>query len=317
MSAFDRLHPHLRHGIVHDLGWRALRPVQELAIDAVLDGCNVVVLAPTAGGKTEAALFPTLSRILTEASAPVSALYLCPIRALLNNQEGRVQAYARMVGLDAFKWHGDVGDAPKTRFRAAPTHLLMTTPESVEVMLMSPRTDARALFAGLQLVIIDEVHAFAGDDRGAHLAAVLERLTVFCGRDLQRVGLSATVGNPAVIGQWLQGSSKRPFRLVDPARGGAKPARALRVEFGDELQLASGIAGVARGKKSLVFVESRARAERVGQDLAGRGFDVFVHHSAVSRADRALPEEVIRLRAEAEQARITAKALREGSLNPQ
>ncbi|MBL8718641.1 MAG: DEAD/DEAH box helicase, partial [Myxococcales bacterium] len=103
MAGLERLHPHLQHAIIHDLGWRSLRAVQELTIDAILDGCNAVVLAPTAGGKTEAAIFPVLSRILTEELKPVSALYVCPIRALLNNQEDRLTSYARMVGLEVFK----------------------------------------------------------------------------------------------------------------------------------------------------------------------------------------------------------------------
>ena len=113
MAGLERLHPHLQHAIVHDLGWRSLRPVQELTIDAVLDGSNAVVLAPTAGGKTEASIFPVLSRVLTEDLKPVSALYVCPIRALLNNQEERLRSYARMVGLKIFKWHGDVSDSRK------------------------------------------------------------------------------------------------------------------------------------------------------------------------------------------------------------
>ena len=290
MTGLDRLHPHLQHAIVHDLGWRSLRPVQELTIDAILDGHNAVVLAPTAGGKTEAAMFPLLSRILSETLDPVAVLYICPIRALLNNQEERLSGYARMVGLEVFKWHGDVGDARKQRFRATPAHVLMTTPESLEVMMISERTDARALFKGLSAVVIDEVHAFAGDDRGAHLTALLERLVSLCGRDIQRIGLSATVGNPHVIGEWLQGSSRREFRLVDPPRPPAQ--RDLRVELCDDIgHAARGIAQVARGKKSLVFVESRAKAERVAEALGGSGVEVFIHHSSVSRADRALAEE--------------------------
>src|SRR4051812_46372845 len=120
MPGIERLHPHLQHAIVHDQGWRSLRPVQELTIDAVLDGDNAVDLAPTAGGKTEAAMFPILSRILSEELRPVAALYVCPIRALLNNQEERLQSYARMVGLDVFKWHGDVSDSRKRGFRDNP-----------------------------------------------------------------------------------------------------------------------------------------------------------------------------------------------------
>jgi ATP-dependent Lhr-like helicase len=289
-TGFFRLHPNLQHALVNDLGWRSLRPVQELAVDAILDGCNAVILAPTAGGKTEASVFPLLSRILTEELTPVSVLYVCPIRALLNNQETRISEYARMVGLDAFKWHGDVGDAKKEGFRRRPAQILMTTPESLEVMMISAKTDARALFAGLSAVIIDEVHAFAGDDRGAHLASLLERLGAFTDKDIQRIGLSATVGNPLTIGQWLQGSSKRPFRLVDPPK--PKAERDLRIEYCDDIgQAAAGIAHLARGKKSLVFVESRAKAERVAQSLAGSSVEVFIHHSSVSRSDRALAEE--------------------------
>lgn len=290
MAGLDRLHPHLQHAIVNDLGWRDLRPVQSMTIDAVLDGANAVVLAPTAGGKTEAAIFPVLSQILTEQRPPVCALYVCPIRALLNNQEERLRQYARMVGLEVFKWHGDVSASVKARFRREPAHILMTTPESIEVMLISAKTDARALFGGLGTIIVDEVHAFAGDDRGAHLVSILERLTVFCDRDVQRIGLSATVGNPQVIGRWLQGSSRRPFRLVDPPRPPAE--RQLRIDYAEDIaDAARGIAQLARGKKSLVFVESRSRAEKVAQALDGSGVEVFIHHSSVSRDDRTLAEE--------------------------
>lgn len=290
MSGIDRLHPHLQHAIIHDLGWRSLRAVQELTIDAVLDGCNAVVLAPTAGGKTEAAIFPLLSRILSEDLKPVAVLYICPIRALLNNQEERLQAYARMVGLQVFKWHGDVADARRQRFRQSPAHVLMTTPESLEVMMISERIDAQSLFSGLSAVVIDEVHAFSADDRGAHLASLLERLSAFCGRDIQRIGLSATVGNPHVIGEWLRGSSQRSFRLVDPPR--LKSKRHLHIELCAGIaEAAKGIGQLARGKKSLVFVESRSKAERVAHALSGSGVEVFIHHSSVSRADRTQAEE--------------------------
>ena len=289
MAGFARLHPHLQHAIIHDLGWRSLRPVQELTIDAVLDGCNAVVLAPTAGGKTEASIFPVLSRVLTENLKPVSVLYVCPIRALLNNQEERLQSYARMVGCEVFKWHGDVSDSRKKMFRETPAHILMTTPESLEVMMISARTDAKTLFSRLSAVIIDEIHAFAADDRGAHLASLLERLVTLTGRDIQRIGLSATVGNPHVIGEWLQGSSNRPFRLVDPPK--PKAQRDLRLELCADIgEAALAIGHIARGKKSLVFVESRSKAEKVAHALAGTGVEVFIHHSSVSRADRTLAE---------------------------
>ncbi len=304
-AAFERLHPTLRHAIVHELGWRSLRPVQDLAIHAILDGDNVVVLAPTAGGKTEASIFPTLSGILSlrgeeedTREEQVRVLYVCPIRALLNNQEERIQGYASMVGLRAFKWHGDVAASQKKAFKREPASVLMITPESLEVMLISDQTDTVSLFGHLHAVIVDEIHAFAADDRGAHLVSILERLNRFCERDLQRIGLSATVGNPAKIGEWLQGSSERGFALVDPPKPPAE--RDLHVDLFEDLDdAARAIGAQGTGKKSLVFVESRAEAERTAAAMSGPGaanplqreLQVFVHHSAVSRGDRQLAEQ--------------------------
>ena len=216
MSAFERLSAALQYQVVNTLGFRDLRPVQLRAIDALMDGKNAVVLAPTAGGKTEAAFFPLLSQMDTEDWRPVSVLYLSPIRALLNNQEDRVSKYAALIGRRAFKWHGDTGQSARNRFLTEPADILLITPESLEAMLMSTRVPTREVFEGLRAVIIDEVHAFADDDRGAHLSALLERLTRFCGKDLQRIGLSATVGNPQEILRWLQGSSKRECIIVTP-----------------------------------------------------------------------------------------------------
>ena len=116
MSAFERLTPALQYQVTNTLGFRELRPVQLLTIDAVLDGKNCVVLAPTAGGKTEAAFFPLLSRMDGEGWNAVSVIYLSPIRALLNNQESRISRYAETIGRRAFKWHGDTSQGERKKF---------------------------------------------------------------------------------------------------------------------------------------------------------------------------------------------------------
>src|SRR6476659_4195751 len=211
--SFDRLHPALQHHIVNSLGWRSLRSLQERAIDPLIEGKHALLLGPTAGGKTEAAVFPLLSRMLTERWSGLSLLYVCPLRALLNNLEFRLQRYASYGGRRAAMWHGDVGDAARRAILADPPDVLLTTPESLEVMLVTPRVEHQTLFSGIQAVVIDEVHAFAGDDRGWHLLAVLERIMRLAGRDIQRVGLSATVGNPDELLEWQVGSSRGP-RLV-------------------------------------------------------------------------------------------------------
>jgi len=285
MSGFDRLAGALQYQIVNTLGWDELRPVQAQTIDGVLDGDNCVVLAPTAGGKTEAAFFPLLSRMSQEDWRPVSVVYLSPIRALLNNQEDRVSRLAGMLGRRAFKWHGDVGQGPRTRFLREPADILLITPESIEAMLLSSKISARELFVGLRAVIIDEIHAFADDDRGAHLAALLERLTRYSGRDVQRIGLSATVGNPAEIVRWVQGSSERASRVVDP--GGARAVPDLSIDYVASLENAAKVVQALHpGKKRLVFTESRQQTEALGKRLTELGVLTYVIHGSLSVAAR-------------------------------
>ncbi len=286
MSGFDRLGSALQYQIANTLGWSNLRPVQTQTIDAVLDGKNCVVLAPTAGGKTEAAFFPLLSAMDASDWRPVSVIYLSPIRALLNNQVDRIARLGGMVGRRAFKWHGDVGQSERRRFLREPTDILLTTPESLEAMLMSKRVPSRDLFGGLQAVVIDEVHAFAADDRGAHLSAILERLVRFCGRDVQRIGLSATVGNPDEILRWVQGSSHRNGFVVDP--GGAKKRADLSIDYVGGLENAAQvIRALHPGRKRLVFVDSRRKAEELGKLLARIDVVTFVTHGSLSASQRA------------------------------
>lgn len=290
VSVFSKLAPRLQQAIVARLNWSRLRPVQELAGEALLSGQNAVILAPTAGGKTEAAMFPTLSNLVNREPAGVGAIYVAPIKALLNNQEDRLGLYTEMVGLRRFVWHGDTTTNDRKAFLADPAELLMTTPESLEVMLVSPKIDAGALFGDLQMVVIDEVHAIAGTDRGAHLMSVIERIRRLSRHDIQRVGLSATVGNPSEILEWLRGTSEREGVVVDPPK---QPTRRqlLIVHEPDQTQIAVAAAQLAQGNKSLFFCQSRATTEAVAETMRRAGTRVFVHHSAVSKEERLLAEQ--------------------------
>jgi ATP-dependent Lhr-like helicase len=279
VSVFARFAPRLQQAVVSRLGWSSLRPVQEEAGEALLAGDNAIILAPTAGGKTEASMFPTLSQLVEDGPVGVGALYVAPIKALLNNQADRLGLYTEMVGLRRFVWHGDTQQHARRQFLQEPTELLMTTPESLEVMLVSRRVDEHKIFADLRTVIIDEVHALAGSDRGAHLMSVLERLARISKHDVQRIGLSATVGNPKAILAWLQGSSRRPGRVIDPPK---QPGRRqlLVVHRPDLAELSRDAARISRGQKSLFFCQSRSTTEAVAEYMRRAGTAVFVHHSA-------------------------------------
>jgi len=289
VDAFDRLSPALQYQVVNSLGWTGLRPVQEQATRAILDGRNCVVLAPTAGGKTEAAFFPLLSLADTEDRRATSVLYIAPIRALLNNQEARLERLTGLVGRTSFKWHGDVGASARRRFIAEPADVLAITPESLEAMLMSTRVPGARILRNVRAVVIDEVHAFAGDDRGAHLSALLERITRICGNDIQRIGLSATVGDPEAIAQWLSGSSGRDAVVVDPGGGKAQPD--LSLDYVGNLENAAlMVERLHPGRRRLVFVDSRRRVEALGDQLRRRGVNTFLSHSSLAVAERAAAE---------------------------
>jgi ATP-dependent Lhr-like helicase len=291
VSGFDRLHPALQHHIVNSLGWRQLRPLQDDAIGPLVAGSHALLVAPTAGGKTEAAVLPVLSRVLEERWTGLSVLYLCPLRALLNNLEPRLARYLGFVGRRVALWHGDVGPAGRRRIQADPPDLLLTTPESLEVMLVSERVEHRRLFADLRVVVADEVHAFAADDRGWHLLAVLERLRRLAGRELQRIGLSATVGNPEALVEWLAGQADGP-RVVIRGEGGFDSAADVSVDHvGSDENAATVVAALHRGEKRLVFCDSRSSAETIAAEVRRRGIDTFVSHSSLSPDERRRTEQ--------------------------
>jgi ATP-dependent Lhr-like helicase len=284
-SAFARFPPRLQEAIVSRLGWSSLRPVQDLAGQVLLDGQNAIILAPTAGGKTEASIFPLLATLIQQEPRTVGLLYIAPIKALLNNQAERLGLYTEMVGLRRFLWHGDIKDSRKRAFMKEPAAVLMTTPESLEVMLLSAKVPHEKLFGDLRSIVVDEVHALAGTDRGAHLMSVLERIARHTPNDIQRVGLSATVGNPAEILRWLQGTSEREARVVDPPK--VTSPKDIRVYLRETPGAIATEAGkTAREKKSLFFCQSRALAEDLAGRMRDRGTDVFVHHSSVSLEER-------------------------------
>lgn len=214
----ERLDPVVLHHIVNTLGWPDLRPLQKDAVHPLMDGEDAILLAPTAGGKTEAATFPLLSAMREKRWTGTSVLYLAPLKALLNNLVHRVDSYAQWLGRRAALWHGDTPESVRRRIRTDSPDFLLTTPESLEAMLISVKTDHTHMLGRVRAVVVDEVHAFAGDDRGWHLLAVLERLERLAGHRIQRIGLSATVGNPSTLLTWLQGANPadRPGRVVAP-----------------------------------------------------------------------------------------------------
>ena len=280
---FDQLHPAMQYHVVNSLGWSTLRPTQLAAIAPIHAGTHCLLLAPTAGGKTEAAAIPMLSRMLREEWPAASVLYICPIKALLNNLEQRLSYYAGLVGRRVEVWHGDISQSRKQRALKDAPDILLTTPESVEAMLISTRVGQQAWFGNLQAVIVDELHAFAADDRGWHLRSVLHRLDQYLKRPLQRVGLSATVSNPQELLDWLAPLGKR--EVV----GSASVSTDAEVTIDHVASLenaATVIARLHRGQKRLVFCDSRSSAEQLSSMLRAHEVRTFLSHASLSASER-------------------------------
>lgn len=310
-DVLDRLDPVVLHHIVNTLGWPDLRPLQRASITPLMEGQDAVLLAPTAGGKTEAACFPLLSAMSGQKWTGTSVLYLCPLKALLNNLVVRVDSYAQWLGRRAALWHGDTKESQRQRIRAEAPDILLTTPESLEAMLIGVKTDHTRLLGSVRTVVIDEVHAFAGDDRGWHLLAVLERLERVTGRLIQRVGLSATVGNPAELLHWLQGAGvgSRAGQVVAPGvhlpttdgsgpgdkaspEPPRRPAGEVELDYVGSLDNAAKlIAALHKGEKRLVFCDSRRQVEELGAALRAREVTVFLSHASLSVDERTRSEQ--------------------------
>src|SRR4051794_19076113 len=219
-ASFELLHERVRRWI-WDQQWSELRDVQELAIRTLLAGeGDAIVTAATAAGKTEAAFLPICSRLVgEEASSGVQVLYVGPLKALINDQWRRLQDLCESLEIPVHRWHGDVTSTARDNLIRKPDGILLITPESLEAMFVRRGTDVARIFGGLRYIVIDELHAFIGSERGMQLQSLLHRLEHVLRRRVRRIGLSATLGDMNIAADFL-----RPERTTGP------PARPVIVK---------------------------------------------------------------------------------------
>ena len=323
-SSFDRLSEPVRRWI-RQQGWDELREIQERAIPFLLDGAaDVILAAPTAAGKTEAAFLPLLSRIAGQAGRGFTLLSLSPLKALINDQFRRLEGLCQTAGVPVHRWHGDVPASAKARARRTPEGVVLMTPESLEALCVRRGIELAGLFAPLQAVVIDELHAFIGSERGIQLQSLLHRLEIAIGRSVVRVGLSATLGDTAIAAEFLrpgQGDKVvilesraagqavllqlRGYRRELPiarisARAKARGAEGEPQETAADRAIARHLADRLRGSHNLVFAGSRSNVELYA-DLLRRHCENLVapnefypHHANLSRGHRETVEARLR-----------------------
>ncbi len=286
-SVFSNLHESLQQVLAQRLEWTELREVQERTYLAAAKGSDVLVIAPTAGGKSEAALIPVMDDILKNGRAGVTCLYISPLKALINDQEDRFRTFCIPTSLTVMKWHGDVPKGDRFWKDGEPPHFLMITPESLEVLLQEKKlsSDLRQV----RTIIIDELHAFIESERGVHLKVLLDRMDRITKKQVQRIGLSATAGNPEEVLAWL--SDNRHKAELVTISSPPKEKQFLFIVEPEEKNRINALVRIVEGKKALVFVNSRSSAEKLMTASAGRIRNLHIHHSSLSAATKKTSEE--------------------------
>ena len=329
--AYELYHPSVQRW-VYDSGWERLRDAQERAAAPILAGHHdLIIAAATAGGKTEAAWLPICSALLRqresgETGPGVQALFISPLKALINNQYDRMTQLCERLEIPVHRWHGDVAVSRKALVVRAPAGVLLITPESMEAMFVNHGSRVGRVLGDLRYVVIDELHTFIGTERGAQLQSLLHRVELSLGRDVPRIALSATLGDFAAAAEFLrpgQGASVQVVSSDDDAgeirlqlrgyRASTAPrttnprvrlasapkagGSADNVETHDLAPIADHLFQTLREHDNLVFANSRAAVETYADMLdrrsraAGTRAEFLAHHGSLSKEIREYVEE--------------------------
>ena len=306
-EAFSLLHPAVQRW-VREQGWSNLREVQQKAV-LHLAGSNrdLLISATTAAGKTEAAFLPLLGSTAGRQQAGVSILYVAPLKALINDQYKRLGELCEKMEIPVTRWHGDAPQGPKNAMLKNPSGVVLITPESIEAMFVRRPASIEALFANLDAIIIDELHAFLQGARGLHLSSLLHRIELLNEQRPQRVGLSATLGDVEYAAEWLSSTAELGAEIlkvegkgpalklqirsyIDPPTEDVDAAILVEEDPKDALsQIADHAFGVLRGDNNLMFAGSRRNVETLADRLRQRSErekvpnEFFPHHGSLSR----------------------------------
>lgn len=327
-DVFSRYAPFIQD-FIYDHDWESLRPIQVAAGDAIFNTKeNVLLTASTASGKTEAAFFPILTDLYENPPSSIGCIYIGPLKALINDQFLRLNDLCREADIPVYHWHGDVPQSEKQKMLKHPSGILQITPESLESLLYHKHGDIPRLFSDLRYVVIDEVHSLLKGDRGGQTLCLLERLARMAGCHPRRIGLSATIGDPEKTGELLASGTnhgiiipnlphiptKWRLSLEQFYNSGKQETEEKNHFFPDEAPSEEktdtapknadpGIGYIfehTRGKKCLVFCNSREEAEEVTSTLheyceINHEKDRFlIHHGNLSPAIRQSAEEEMR-----------------------
>jgi len=296
-SAFDMLASSVQRWIWKQ-GWTSLNEIQERSIPIILKAdSDVIISAATAGGKTEAALFPILTSIDDDNSFGCKVLYVSPLKALINDQYRRLLDITEGTHIKVTPWHQDVSVSLKNRFLKTPSGILIITPESLESFLMNRREIAEYIFESLQYIVIDELHAFIGTERGIQLQSLLSRVETMVNRRIPRIAMSATFSDFDSVKVFLRNKGDFPCSIITKERSSHEVKILIKEYIASdsenvEDEICNEILNKLRGTNNLVFVNSKYEAEeyttKLGDLCSENNIpnEFRIHHGNLSREIR-------------------------------
>ncbi|QSJ14933.1 DEAD/DEAH box helicase [Nostoc sp. UHCC 0702] len=306
-DAFTRLAPFIQE-YIYNHNWTELRPIQIAASEVIFDtDAHLLIAAATAAGKTEAAFLPVLTQLYENPVNTIGALYIGPIKALINDQFERLNDLLKSADIPVWHWHGDVAQSRKNKLLKNPQGILQITPESLESLLINKNSDLMRLFGDLRFVIIDEIHAFMGSERGCQIICQLQRLGKLTQTQPRRIGLSATLGDYLMAEDWLRSGTEKP--VITPRIDAGKRQIKLAVEhfYINTNQVGSEVTAyeeyvfnLSKSRKCLIFANNRTQTESVIASLREIAAeqaqpDIYhVHHGSISASLRQAAENAMR-----------------------
>ncbi|MDI3636284.1 DEAD/DEAH box helicase [Pseudomonas aeruginosa] len=315
-TGFTLLEPRIQRWIWAE-GWTSLRDAQERAIPALLGSDqDVIIAAATAAGKTEAAFLPILTNLLQDQDSPGAVLYISPLKALINDQWDRLTRLCDELELPVIAWHGDISASRKHRFLKSPQGILLITPESLEALFVNRGTSLAGLFANMRYLVVDELHAFIGSERGKQLQSLMHRVELVIDRPLPRVGLSATLGDMALAAAFLRPNAPEHVSVIESKgasqvlkvqiRGYEETRQNLSaISEGEEVfsadhAIAEHLFQVLRGSNNLIFPNSRSQVEWFADNLRRRceqdgvPNEFWPHHGSLAKDIREETEKALK-----------------------
>jgi ATP-dependent helicase Lhr and Lhr-like helicase len=315
-SSFEQLHEGVQQW-VHTQGWQGLRPIQAQAVEPILSGStDLIISASTAGGKTEAAFLPIFSKLLQDPQTGIRVLGLSPLKALINDQHRRLSELGDRLQITVTPWHGDITSSLKQRLLKQPSGIVLMTPESLEALLARRGPELSSLLTHLSYIVIDEMHAFIGSERGCQLQSLMHRVELATGHFVPRIGLSATLGDMSLASDFLRPGKADKVTIVNPPSGGGDLKLQLRgynateadwetLQTGssasrEKLDICLHLFKAMRGSKNMIFVNGRAQVEQYAVilrhlcDRAQVPNEFWPHHGSLSKELREEAEEALR-----------------------